>query len=98
LNELPELTRVIPSERSESRNRSRPDREAFGQDDCDSSTTALRAFARNDGHRFVNLPSSAVGARLIQTVEGHRLSIPSTLLSFRAKRGIWTVAHYNHLG
>ena len=39
---------VIPSERSESRNRSRPDTEPFGEDDRDSSTMALRAFARND--------------------------------------------------
>ncbi len=38
-------SRVIPSERSESRNRSRLDREPFGQDDRDSSTSALRAFA-----------------------------------------------------
>ena len=42
-------TVVIPSERSESRNRSRPEREPFDRDDSDSSTSALRAFARNDG-------------------------------------------------
>src|SRR6478752_5514318 len=42
-------TGVIPSERSESRNRRCPDREPLGRDDGDSSTAAVRAFARNDG-------------------------------------------------
>ncbi len=37
---------VVPTE---SPSASRPDAEPLGQDDGDSSTTALRAFARNDG-------------------------------------------------
>ena len=47
-----QVSLVIPSERSESRNRCRPDRElSLCRDDRDSSTSALRASARNDSER-----------------------------------------------
>jgi len=50
---------VIPSERSESMNRNRPDTRAIDQDDGDSSTAALRAFARNDSSaRYCELEST----------------------------------------
>ena len=79
--------RVIPSERSESRNRSRPDREPFGQDDGDSSTAALRAFARNDGPRCHARIDITAQKRLIAAIRArtYRVFAASTAIHQRSR-------------